>query len=94
VFSQCLLPRPAACAGAARAEVAVPLISTLKKLQSFQPSTHSPFQNVDQINPERAAMFSLDNQLTVQVLKTDTLVSSPSQTPMLSAAVCLILSVL
>ena len=46
--------------------------------------------NVDQINPA-AAMFSLDNQLTLQVLKTDTLVSSPSQTWTVFPAPCCLL---
>lgn len=75
------LPAPAACVWPARARGKVLLISTkaMKDLQSFQLPTHSRLQNVDQINPA-AAMFSLDNQLSLQVLKTDTLVSSPSQT--------------
>lgn len=75
------LPVPAACVWPARARGKVLLISTkaMKDLQSFQLPTHSRLQNVDQINPA-AAMFSLDNQLSLQVLKTDTLVSSPSQT--------------
>lgn len=44
------------------------------------PASHPlpPLLNVDQINPAAAAaaaMLSLDNQLTLQVLKTDSLVS-------------------
>lgn len=64
-----------------------------ERLRSFQPSTHSPLQNVDQINPA-AALLSLDNQLTLQVLKTDSLVSSLSQTwTVFSAPCCLLLFV-
>lgn len=41
------------------------------------PAAHSPSHNVDHINPAAeapppAAMFSLDNQMSLQVLKTDT----------------------
>lgn len=64
-----------------------------ERLQSLQPPTHSPLQNVDQIN-QAAAMFSLNNQSTLQVLKTDTVVSSTSQTwTVFSTPCCLLLFV-
>lgn len=91
----CLLSEPAACVWPAWAGGCCPThqYQSPERLQNFQPPTRSPLQNVDQINPA-AAMFSLDNQSTLQVLKTDTVVSSMSQTwTVFSAPCCLLLFV-